>query len=184
MKRRLDPFRHSSRTPAFIRRDHDPLANSVHGCMAQRLADVLSIRPGHVASRLVIANSEVRLHPTSYVPHAAGTMLCMTPNMGRLLPHHLAEVTPVLEVAHARVSLAVLSGVPGLLGVVEFVGNHVADAPWWRASGDVLAVSATIHCSVVGKVAAARDLGGRGGETSAPFDWVCGVVGTMEIVMV
>ena len=99
---------------------------------------------------LVVADSEVRRHVGASVAKAVGAVLSRAADLGGRLPHDLAEVTPVLEVDHARAGLAVETIVPVDLAVVEHVGDDTVDTLLVDTSSDVLAVattpSLTIHC--------------------------------------
>lgn len=107
-----------------------------------------------------------------------------TTHMRGGLPHQLREMSPVLEVGHARVCFAVETVVPGFLMIVELI----CDDCWYTlrrcASGDVLTVAAAGDVHAVGEGAGEGDRMGDLGEVVVPGYCGSGMVAAMEVVLV
>jgi hypothetical protein len=63
-------------------------------------------------------------------------------------PDDLGKVTPLLEIGHVGVGLAVLLGEVTDLTVVEHVGDHSGDVLGFDASSNVLTVSTAVNVAV------------------------------------
>jgi hypothetical protein len=99
---------------------------------------------------LVVAHSEVGSNVRTDVGQTlAGAVLSVTSEVGRLLPDNLGEVAPVLEVGHVWLVLAVETVVPAHLAVVEQVGDDGRDVVGGDTSGNVLAVTTSVHVTIV-----------------------------------
>ena len=92
-------------------------------------------------------------------------------------------MTPVLEIAHVGLSLAVASEL-GNLVVVELGSDDAGDVLGARTSSDVLTVSTTTHLGVVGVGAGGSNRACNAGEGVVPSDVRSSVVGTMVVVVV
>lgn len=121
-------------------------------------------------------------------------------NVRGALPDKLGEVTPVLEVAHVWLSLAIKVCEVLDLAVVEEIGNDGGDVVALDSGGDVLAVPTAInitvccqrnshdevdnarHLRVVCVDAAGGDLTGAGSETFVPLEICDGVVLAVQVV--
>ena len=109
------------------------------------LAYCAPIGPQHLFTwRLVVADSEVRRYITTDVGKTlTRAVLSVAANVSSALPDDLGKVTPVLEVAHIWLSLAVKAVVPADLSVVEQVGNDGSDIVTRHTGSNVLAIATT-----------------------------------------
>lgn len=78
----------------------------------------------------------------------AGAVLGGTADFRGSLPHDLAEVTPVLEIGHGWLSLAVESVVPIHFTVVEQISDDGGDVVRLHAGSNVLAVAASSNVAI------------------------------------
>ena len=111
-------------------------------------------------------------------------VLSGTADLGGTLPHELREVTPLLEVGHVRVGLAVEVGVVANFAVVEQLSNDSRNVVGLDTSGDVLTVVTTVNIHAVGVDAGGGNLGGSRGELRVPLKGRSRVVGTVDVVVV
>ena len=98
------------------------------------------------------------------VGKTARAVLSGTADLGGALPDKLREVTPLLEVGHVRIGLAVEIGVVADLAVVEQLGDDSRNVVGLDTSGNVLSVVTAIDVHAVGVDASGSNLGGSGGE--------------------
>lgn len=151
----------------------------------ERRADVGGVLVGVVAWALVVADGEVWRNVAAHAGKALlRAVLSGTADGSSTLPHDLREVTPVLEVGHAWLSLAIEVGEPPNFTVVEQIGDDRRDVVGLNTGSDVLTIATTVHLDIVRVVAAGRDGGGGRGEIIAPGDRWRTMVGTMEVMVI
>jgi hypothetical protein len=143
-----------------------------------------SFRERRLTRGTVVADSEVRRDVLTNVGKTAGAVLSGTADLGSTLPDKLREVTPLLEVGHIRVGLAVEVGVVANLAVVEELSNDSGDVVSLDTSGNVLTVVTAIDVHAVGIDASGSNLGGSRGQLRVPLKSRGRVVGTVDIVVV
>jgi hypothetical protein len=143
-----------------------------------------SFRERRLTRGTVVADSEVRRDVLTNVGKTAGAVLSGTADLGSTLPDKLREVTPLLEVGHIRVGLAVEVGVVANLAVVEELSNDSGDVVSLDTSGNVLTVVAAIDVHAVGIDTSGSNLGGSRGQLRVPLKSRGRVVGTVDIVVV
>lgn len=138
-----------------------------------------------LTSRLVVADGEVsRNVATSVAETLARAVNSGAADLSGGLPDDLAEVTPLVESRHVGRVLAVLALEETNLAVVEELSDDSRDVVSLDTSSDVLAVSTSVHFSVVGVVAGLADLLGGRGERVAPGKVGSRVVGAVNVVVV
>jgi hypothetical protein len=135
-------------------------------------------------TRGTVVDSEVRRDVLANVGKTAGAVLSGTADLGSTLPDKLREVTPLLEVGHIRVGLAVEVGVVANLAVVEELSNDSGDVVSLDTSGNVLTVVTAIDVHAVGIDTSGSNLGGSRGQLRVPLKSRGRVVGTVDIVVV
>jgi hypothetical protein len=145
---------------------------------------LLSFRERRLTRGTIVADSEVRRDVLTNVGKTARAVLSGTADLGSTLPDKLGEVTPLLEVSHVRVSLAVEVGVVANFAVVEELSNDSGDVVSLDTSGNVLTVVTTIDVHAVGIDTSGSNLGGSRGELRVPLESRGRVVGTVDIVVV
>ena len=96
----------------------------------------------------VVADGEVRSNVRADVGETAWAVLSSATDSGGALPDDLGEVTPVLEVGHVWVGLAVETVEPVDFTVVEEVRDDGRDVVSLDTSSDVLTVSTTTDLRV------------------------------------
>jgi hypothetical protein len=143
-----------------------------------------SFRERRLTRGTVVADSEVRRDVLTNVGKTAGAVLSGTADLGSTLPDKLREVTPLLEVGHIRVGLAVEVGVVANLAVVEELSNDSGDVVSLDTSGNVLTVVTAIDVHAVGIDTSGSNLGGSRGQLRVPLKSRGRVVGTVDIVVV
>jgi hypothetical protein len=143
-----------------------------------------SFRERRLTRGTVVADSEVRRDVLANVGKTAGAVLSGTADLGSTLPDKLREVTPLLEVGHIRVGLAVEVGVVANLAVVEELSNDSGDVVSLDTSGNVLTVVTAIDVHAVGIDTSGSNLGGSRGQLRVPLKSRGRVVGTVDIVVV
>lgn len=118
------------------------LGGGVDG-VAQRGEDVITVFTGVITRGRVVADGEgeraARVDVSEAVAHHGSAA-----HMGGALPDDLGEVTPLLEIGHAGVGLAVGGGEVFNLVVVHQVGEHDTDLACLDTVADVLAVTTAI----------------------------------------
>ena len=98
-----------------------------------------------VTWRLVVANSEVRLYVRADASKTLRrAVLRDTTNVSCALPDNLGEMAPMLEVGHIRLSLAVETGVPADLAVVEQIGDDSRNVVGLNTGSNILTVTASV----------------------------------------
>jgi len=118
------------------------------------------------------------------VGKTARAVLSGTADLGGTLPDELREVTPLFEVGHVGVGLAVEVGVVADFAVVEQLSDDSRNVVGLDTSGNVLTVVTTIDIHAVGVDASGSNLGGSGGKRRVPLEGRSRVVGTVDVVVV
>jgi hypothetical protein len=145
---------------------------------------LIPLRESRLTRGTVVADSEVRRDVLTNVGKTARAVLSGTADLGSTLPDELGEVTPLFEVGHVRVGLAVEVGVVANFAVVEELGDDSRDVVSLNTSGNVLTVVTAIDIHAVGINASGSNLGGSRGELRVPLKGRSRVVGTVNVVVV
>lgn len=151
---------------------------------------------------LVVADGEVLGDGATNVRKTLlGAVLGGAADGGGALPDDLGEVTPLVEVVHAGLGLAVKILKVVDLAVVKEVGDDGGDVVCFDASSNVLAVSAAVrgpvilsaspsntkcqgYVHVMGVDTARGDSRSSGGKISVPRKVGCRVVGAVDVVVI
>lgn len=131
----------------------------------------------------VVADGEIRSDVLANVGKSARAVLSGTADLGSTLPDKLREVTPLLEVGHVGVGLAVKVVVVANLAVVEELSDDSGNVVSLNTSGNVLTVATTVHIHAVGIDTSGGDLLGSGRKLRIPHEITCRVVGAVDIVV-
>jgi hypothetical protein len=126
----------------------------------------------------------VRRDVLTDVGKTARAVLSGTADLGGTLPDKLREVTPLFEVGHVRVGLAVEVGVVADFAVVEELGDDSRDVVGLDTGGNVLTVVTAVDIHAVGIDASGSNLGGSRSERRVPLEGRSRVVGTVDVVVV
>lgn len=131
----------------------------------------------------VVADGKVRRDVLANVGKAARAVLSGTADLGSTLPDELRKVTPLLEVGHVGVGLAVKIVEVTNLAVVEKLGDDSGNVVSLNTSGNVLTVTTTVHIHAVGIDTSGGNLLGSGRKLRVPLEGTCRVVGTVDVVV-
>lgn len=145
---------------------------------------LISFRERGLTRGTVVADSEVGRDVLTNVGKTARAVLSGTADLGSTLPDKLREVTPLFEVGHVRVGLAVKVGVVTNFAVVEELSNDSRDVVSLDTSGNVLTVVATVNIHAVGIDTSGSNLGGSRGQLRVPLKGRGRVVGTVDVVVI
>jgi hypothetical protein len=126
----------------------------------------------------------VRRDVLTNIGKTARAVLSGTADLGGTLPDELREVTPLFEVGHVRVGLAVEVGVVANFAVVEELSDDSRNVVGLDTGGNVLTVVTAIDVHAVGIDASGSNLGGSRSESRVPLKGRGRVIGTVDVVVV
>jgi len=148
----------------------------------ERLANIDVKFTKVVSWRSIIAHCKVWWSVRSDIGKTFGTVLSSASDPGSTLPNNLRKVTPIVEIGHIRVGLAVEVGVVANLTVVEEFCDDRCYVIRSQTSSDILSVATTVGGCVVGIDTSRCDLGGSRSKSIVPDEIAGGMIGTVDVV--